>query len=69
VTRCARNSTSIIGPLSFEEPRVTGEMFLAVLEDTALCHIPVGTVLQLDDSPSSPVLLVCFWRGSSLIVA
>jgi hypothetical protein len=34
-----------------EEPTVTDEKFLAVTEDTALSHIPAGTVFRLDDAP------------------
>jgi hypothetical protein len=35
----------------FEEPMVTGETFLAMMKDTALHHIPTGTVFQLDAEP------------------
>jgi hypothetical protein len=31
-----------------EEPTVTDEKFLAVTEDTALSHVPAGTVFHLD---------------------
>jgi hypothetical protein len=30
---------------------VTSVTFLAVMEDTALCHVPVGAVFQLDGAP------------------
>jgi hypothetical protein len=32
---------------AFEEPTVTGDTFLAVMENTALRYAPVGTVFQL----------------------
>jgi hypothetical protein len=36
--------------LFFEEPMVTGDIFLAVMENTALHHV-LGTVFQLDLAP------------------
>jgi hypothetical protein len=41
----------IIDPFFFEEPMVTGDNFLAMMENTASCHVPVGTVIQLDGAP------------------
>jgi len=31
----------VISPLFFEEPTVTGDTSLAVMENTALCYVPV----------------------------
>jgi hypothetical protein len=42
---------NIIGPFFFEEPIVTGENFLAVKEDTALCCI-LQEFSQLDGALS-----------------
>jgi hypothetical protein len=30
---------------------VTGDTFLAMMESTALCHVPVGTIFQSDGAP------------------
>jgi hypothetical protein len=30
---------------------VTGDTFLAIMENTALCHVRVGAVFLLDDAP------------------
>jgi hypothetical protein len=38
----------VIRPFSFEEPSVTGDTFPAKMENNALCHVPVRTVLELD---------------------
>jgi hypothetical protein len=38
----------VIGPFCFEKPAVFGDTFLATMENTALYHIPVGTVFHLD---------------------
>jgi len=43
---------------------MTGDTFLAVMENTALRHVPAGTMHQL----SSPVALVPCRTGSFLIV-
>lgn len=32
-----------IGPFLFKEPMVTGDSFLAMMVNTALCHVPVGS--------------------------
>jgi hypothetical protein len=40
-----------IGSFCSKEPTVTGDTFLAVMENTALRHVPVGTVLQSDGAP------------------
>jgi len=37
----------VMGPLFFEEPMVTGDTFLAVIGNSALHQVPVGTVFQL----------------------
>jgi len=41
----------VFSPFFFEEPTVTGDTFLAMMENTALCHVHVGTVFQLDGVP------------------
>jgi hypothetical protein len=41
---------------------VTGDTFLALMENAALCDIPVGTVLQLDHFTSS--IMVCAFLGT-----
>jgi len=46
---------------------VTGDSFLAMMENNALCYGPVGTVFQFDGAPL-PITFVPFWRGSILIV-
>jgi hypothetical protein len=38
-------------PFFIAEPTVTGDNFLAMIENTALRHAPVGTILQLDGAP------------------
>jgi hypothetical protein len=64
---------NIIGSLSSEETKVTGEMFFAVMEVAALCHIPAGTVFPLLGSPSYFFRPACVfldrefsdcWKGS-----
>jgi len=47
---CCLVETKVIGPFVFEETTVTGDTCLAVMENTALCHVPVGTVFQSDDA-------------------
>jgi hypothetical protein len=41
----------VTGPFLFEEPMVTGDTFLAMMDNTALCHIPVGTLFKLHGAP------------------
>jgi hypothetical protein len=41
-----------IGPSFSEEPTVTGDSFLAVMDNTALCHVHVRTVFQLHGAPT-----------------
>jgi hypothetical protein len=36
----------------FEEPMVTGDTFLVMMNTTTLCYVPVGTIFQLDGIPS-----------------
>jgi len=43
----------------FEELMVTGDTFLAVLENITLHHVRVGTVLQLDHTPPHFSHCVC----------
>jgi hypothetical protein len=64
-----RLDDKVICPFCFEEPAVTGDTFLTMMENTTLCHFPVGTVSQLHDgSPTSHVVFVPFWTGSFPIV-
>jgi len=48
-----------IDRLLFIEHTVTSDTFLAMMENTALCHVPLGTVFQSDSAP--PVVFVPFW--------
>jgi len=43
---CTLMQNEVTDPFSFEEPTVTGDTFLAMLYNTVLCHVPVGTVFQ-----------------------
>jgi hypothetical protein len=49
-----------IGPFFFEAPAVTGEIFLSMVEKTTLCHVSVGTLLQLDGAPPHFCLVRAF---------
>jgi hypothetical protein len=49
----------VIGPLFFEEPVVSGDTFLAMMENTALRHISVETILQSDSAPPHFSSRVC----------
>jgi len=42
-----KNKLSVLS----EGPTVTGDTSLAMMENTALRHVPVGTVFQLDGAP------------------
>jgi hypothetical protein len=42
---------NIVCPVLFEESTVTGETFVAMTEDTALCKILAGSVFQLYGAP------------------
>jgi hypothetical protein len=42
VERCDENK--VIGPFFLEEPTVTDDTFLVMMENIALRHVPVGTV-------------------------
>jgi hypothetical protein len=35
----------------FGEPMAVGDIFLSMVENNALYHVPVGTVFQLDGAP------------------
>jgi hypothetical protein len=48
----AMMKNKVISPSCFEEPTVTGDTFLAVMDNTALCHVPAGTVSQSDSAPT-----------------
>jgi hypothetical protein len=43
---CAFVKHKVTGPIFFEEPLVTGDTFLTLVENSALRHVPVGTVFQ-----------------------
>jgi hypothetical protein len=43
---------NVISPFLFEESMVIGEKIPPMMEDTALLHIPAGTVFQLYSAPS-----------------
>jgi hypothetical protein len=45
------DENKVISPFIFEEPTVTGDTFLAMMENTALRHVPVRTAFQLDGAP------------------
>jgi hypothetical protein len=47
---CALMKTKL-SVLSVLKNLVTGDTFLGTMGDTALCHVPVGTVFQLDGVP------------------
>jgi hypothetical protein len=60
---------NIISPSFFEEPIVIGEKFLAMMEKTVWCHIPAGTVFQLDGASTNfPIMFMPFQTGSFLIL-
>jgi hypothetical protein len=42
---------------------VTGNTFMAMMENTALRHVPMGTIFQLDD-----ISLHAFWTWNFLII-
>jgi hypothetical protein len=46
-----------------EGARVTGDSFLAMMENTALCPVPVITVFQLDGAPPHFSCCVCVFLG------
>jgi hypothetical protein len=41
----------VISPFCFEEHTVTGDTFLAAMENAALYHVPVITAFQLEVAP------------------
>jgi hypothetical protein len=43
--------TKVIGPFFFEEPAMIVYTFLAMMENTALCHFSVGTVFRSAGAP------------------
>jgi len=45
------------GPFLLEEPTVAGDIFLAMMKNTALCYVPVGTVFQSEVALRPPPLL------------
>jgi len=49
----------LVDPLFFEEPTVAGESSVTMMENTALCHVPVGTVFQSDCEPLHFCCRVC----------
>jgi hypothetical protein len=48
---CALTENKVISPFLFEETTVTGDTFLDVMDNNALCHVPVGTVFQSHGTP------------------
>jgi hypothetical protein len=59
----------LISPFFMGEPVVSSDTFLVMIENTTLCHVPVGTIFQLTGAEShSPVVFMTFWAGSFLIV-
>jgi hypothetical protein len=48
---CASMKNNIISLFFFKEPSVTGEIVLAIMEDTVLCYISAGTIFQLVSAP------------------
>jgi hypothetical protein len=48
---CALMKNKVTSLLLSEEPAVTGDTFLAIIENTALHHVPVRTVFQSDGAP------------------
>jgi hypothetical protein len=57
----------IYGPFFSEEPVVIGDMCLAMMENTALHHVPVGTVFQVHHLTSA-IVFMPFWLGSFLVI-
>jgi hypothetical protein len=50
--------------LANEGARMTGDTFLAMMENTALCPVPVGALCQSNGSPlTCPVVFVPFRRS------
>jgi len=43
--------SKVIVPFCMKEPIVNGDNFLAMMGNTALCYVPVGTVFLLDGAP------------------
>jgi len=41
----------VISPFFLEEPVVTDDTFLDMMENSVLCDVPMGTVFQLDGAP------------------
>jgi hypothetical protein len=48
---CTLMMNESTGPFFFEERTVTGDNFLAMMENTASRHVPVGTIFQLHGAP------------------
>jgi hypothetical protein len=48
---CAVVKNNIISIFFLEEPTMSGDKCLAVMENTAMRHVPVGTVFHLDGAP------------------
>jgi len=53
---CALIKHEVTGPFFFEKPTVTSNTFLGMMENKALCHVPVGIVRWCTTS----LLLLCF---------
>jgi len=52
------DESKVINPFFFEEPMVTGHTFLGMM-NTALRHVHVGTIFQLDSAPPNFSSHVC----------
>jgi hypothetical protein len=50
---------NVIDPFFSEDATVTGAIFLAMMENTTLPHVPVGTVFQSDGAPPNFSHCVC----------
>jgi hypothetical protein len=55
----------VIGPFLFEEPTVTGDTFLAMMENTFLCHVLLEQFSSWTvHHPTSPIIFMPYWTGS-----
>jgi hypothetical protein len=51
----------------FQEPTIIGDIFLVIMENTALCHVPVERVFELDGTLPHFCCCVHAFLGSVLI--
>jgi len=53
----------------FEEPMLSDVTFLAMMENTLSCYVPVGTVFSyMVHHLTSPIVFIPLWTRSFLIV-